>query len=128
MTWFAVYETTGGRLRSLGTVIADPLPAGLSSKDVGETQPDGVWNESTLDFDPRPVKRVFSPRQLAERFTKGERIAFRTSANQNVQDVFFLMFLEGDVDLDNAIISQGLALLETVGILATGRVDEIRGE
>ena len=107
--------------------MADPLPAGLSVKEFGDTQPDGMWNESTLDFDPRPVKRVISARQLAELFTKGERIAFRTSANQNVQDIFFIMFLEGDVDLDDAIISQGFVLLETLGILASGRVAEIRG-
>ena len=127
MTWFAVYETLGGKLRSVGTVLPSILPAGLSSKDFGATRPQGVWNESTLDFDPRPQRRSFPIGRLIRRFTRQERIAFRTSTNQNVQDLWFVLFAEDTINVDDPAITQGLDFLETRGILAPGRADAIRG-
>ena len=58
MTWFAVYEIATGRLRSVGTVITDPLAPGLAKKDLGPTLPPDseMWDEATKGFVPRPVK------------------------------------------------------------------------
>ena len=127
MTWYAVYRTLDGKLQSLGTEVADPLPAGMAAKDMGNTRPDGIWNESTLDFDPRPPERVYSILEFANRFTRQERINFRTSTNPNVQDLFFLMFLTEELDVFDLAISQGLDSLETLNIIANGRAAEIRG-
>ena len=54
--WFAVYQESDGRLLSLGTVITDPLRAGNAKINLGPTRPEGgVWNTSTLVFDPTPA-------------------------------------------------------------------------
>ncbi len=55
--WFAVYQESDGRLISVGTVVADPLPAGLGKKLIGPTRDATlIWNESTLVFDPAVPK------------------------------------------------------------------------
>jgi hypothetical protein len=41
MSWLAVWRTADGALVSTGTVIANPLPAGLSSTSLGENPPSG---------------------------------------------------------------------------------------
>ena len=58
MTWFAIHEIATGRLVSVGTVIADPLPPGLISKSLGPNRPSDskMWDEATLTFVARPVK------------------------------------------------------------------------
>ena len=52
--WFAIYQTSDGTLVSLATVVADPLPAGLSKKQVRERPKNHQWNTSTLDWEPEP--------------------------------------------------------------------------
>ena len=55
--WFAVYRETDGELLSLGTVITDPLRPGNAKINLGPTRPEGgVWNPSTLVFDPTPAR------------------------------------------------------------------------
>ena len=58
MTWFAVYEAATGRLRSVGTVITDPLAPGLAKLDLGLVRPPDseMWDEATLSYVPRPAK------------------------------------------------------------------------
>lgn len=53
MAWFAIYETVGGKLISVATVIVDPLPAELTTKALAD-QPDfhgQVWNPTIEDFE-----------------------------------------------------------------------------
>lgn len=59
MSWFLVYETATGRLVSQGTVLADPLPRGLTSVDVG-TKPDDslMWDEASRSMVPRPTRQL----------------------------------------------------------------------
>ncbi len=52
--WFAIYQTANGTLVSLATVVADPLPAGLTKKVVAERPPDSQWSTTLLDWEPRP--------------------------------------------------------------------------
>lgn len=57
--WYAVIDTATGRLRSVGTVLPQALPDGLSAFELGETRPDldaQMWDESTRAFMPRPPK------------------------------------------------------------------------
>ena len=57
MPYFAVYETATGRLKSLGTVLADPLPVGLTVLDIGSPPPDNeMWDATITSFIPRPPK------------------------------------------------------------------------
>lgn len=57
MTWYAVYETTNGRLVSVGQLLADPLPANLTSIELAGRPPDNqMWDEATHAFIARPPK------------------------------------------------------------------------
>ena len=53
--WYAVYEAATGRLVSEGTVVANPLPPGLVLKIVPKPDDSAMWNQSSLDFVPRPA-------------------------------------------------------------------------
>ncbi|MGE4163853.1 MAG: hypothetical protein AB7G23_19165 [Vicinamibacterales bacterium] len=56
MTWFGVYREDTGDLVSLGTVVANPLPAGLAAQDLGATRPD------LADAEWDPTLRAMKPR------------------------------------------------------------------
>ena len=48
-----VYRTADGSAVSFGTVVANPLPAGMASKDVGDIT-GKVWDPATLAMVPAP--------------------------------------------------------------------------
>ena len=52
--WFAVYQESDGKLRSIGTVITDPLRSGLAKKRISGPPGQETWNPATLTFDPDP--------------------------------------------------------------------------
>ena len=60
--WYAIYEELTGKLKSLGTILPDPIPEGLLCKELAE-KPDlkiQVWDTETREF----VDKVFT---VAER-------------------------------------------------------------
>lgn len=53
--WFAVYQTSDGRLVSIGTVVADPLRSELAKKEIRAPQETGTeWDSDSLSFVPSP--------------------------------------------------------------------------
>lgn len=59
MTWYAVYETATGRLKSLGTVLANPMPVEFTVQVLAaEPASDQMWDEATRTFVPRPAKII----------------------------------------------------------------------
>lgn len=79
MPYWAVYETSTGELRSHGTVVADPLPAGLATVDVGSPPGDAVWDKATRSFKPRPAETV---RTLRGDFAAQPEITALTTAQR----------------------------------------------
>lgn len=71
MTWHVVYESATGRQVSTGTVVANPLPDGLSAVALSEDDADallsgrGRWDDATRTVfaKPQPVPATISPRQ-----------------------------------------------------------------
>lgn len=58
MPYWAVHHIVGGQLRALGTVVADPLPLGLTAKDVGRSNQEGeVWDPILLGWTAGPVQK-----------------------------------------------------------------------
>lgn len=59
-TWNLVYDTATGQGVSLGTVLANPLPANLTALELSEGQSTGllnnllVWDSATLSLIPTP--------------------------------------------------------------------------
>ena len=57
MSYFLLYDTATGRLVSQGTVVASPLPDGLTAVDVGTRPSDGqMWDSATRTMVARPAK------------------------------------------------------------------------
>ena len=60
MTWQVIWDDlTGGDVAaggylSVGTVVTDPLPSGLSSKVISGRPQQEQWNTTTLEWEPIP--------------------------------------------------------------------------
>jgi hypothetical protein len=78
--WHILYNTASGQSVSIGTVIADPLPAGITALPLTDEQGEGLqngtlkWDEETRTLIPTPAPTVtaeeavsayFSPYQIA---------------------------------------------------------------
>jgi hypothetical protein len=127
MAWFAVYRVSDGALVSVGTVVADPLPAGIASKNVGLARPEGLWNPATLNFDaPIPRKGTLTRRDFWKRFTEAERESLHnvrltgTQLRKNKIEAFLYYIADG-VDLDDVYVIATVQGMENFGILAAGR-------
>ncbi|GHF71299.1 hypothetical protein [Seohaeicola zhoushanensis] len=130
MTWKAVFETATGKLRSVGTVVADPLPEGLSVVDLAG-RPDGamLWNEATQAFDvpaPAPVL-TWSRTEFLELFTAAERLTIRelTKTVPAMDDYLFMVQTATTIRSDHALVTDGLAALVAGGIITQARADAI---
>jgi hypothetical protein len=122
--WYAVYQTATGALVSLGTVIADPLPSGLSAVAVGTDKPLGQWNSATLVFDAPVVTRTpIAPLDFMRRFTMSEEAAIRTLARTDAMAEVFLSRLAAAqiVHLDNQETIDGVNYCISAGTITAAR-------
>jgi len=137
MTWYAVYEISGGALVSTTTIEPSGLAGHLSYTDVGESVPVGTWNTTTLVFDPPAPRRVLPIRDFINRFTGpealdcfGTDIADVTNVNRNQRIRGFRWYLNAidDLDLDHNFTNAGMASFVTEGWLTEVRKNEILGD
>ncbi len=127
--WFAVWRTADGSLESVGTVIASPLPAGLSQTAIGTSAPTGVWNNVTRVFDAAAVlKSVLPLKDFWQRFTQTERevlwdMQASGTAVQKKRLGAFKDYLQaaGSVDLNDAYIIALVNLMESSAVIGAGR-------
>ncbi len=90
--WFAIYQTSDGTLVSLATVVADPLPAGLTKKQVAPHSAGFQWNTTLLDWEPVPAPPPDVDR--VEEFLTRVGVSFKGAADTKVRDE--LVVLLGD--------------------------------
>lgn len=133
--WNALYETATGRLLSIGSVVADPLPEGTAVVEYAERpdQTTQVWDEATHDF----VQRASVPPSLTRidfirRFTVAERESLKEmllngTATQKRKVGAFVDYLgyDDDVYLGDQYIIDSVNLMESAGVLAAGRAAEV---
>lgn len=132
MQHYAVYDTATGELRSVGTVVADPLPEGLAAVELDEA-PDLAaheWSPELLGFVPRtpdPLGRTLTSDEFRQRYTFQERVAAKELAATDVR----VAVLEEDVRsapvirLGHPRTVAGVQLLVSVGVLTEARAAEI---
>lgn len=128
MGWFAIYNAATGALVSVGTVVADPLPANLASVAVGVVTPTGIWNVTTRVFDAAPIiKPAIAPIDFLRRFTFAEEVAIRTAAKTDVGIEVFLGRLNATVavHLGEADTINGVNYLLAKSLLTPARAAEI---
>lgn len=135
MAYYAVYETSTGILKSQGSVIANPLPAGLTAVDIVNPPAENtVWDTATHAFVPKPSPRILLKVDFIQRFTIAERkemfgyahgTTYTVAQQKNLASFMrYLDFLDR-IPIDDAGIQQGTNYLETVGILAAGRAAQV---
>lgn len=101
-----------------------PLTVTIPADVVGDRQAEIQAVIDTHTPEP-PMPEDLSRVEFALRFTAAERVAIRTSTDAGVIDVRELNALAERVDLAHSAVVAGVEYLESVGILAEGRVGEI---
>lgn len=74
-----------------------------------------------------PIGRRMSKLDYLRLFTQEERIAIRAAGKVNtvVEDYLHLLELTDEVNTGDAEVGEALAMMETAGLLAAGRRDEV---
>lgn len=125
MAWYAVYDSETGALRSVGSVVADPLPEGLEAREY-EERPTGVWDAGELDFVPREERPPRLPRvEFMRLFTREERVAIRRSDDPVVADFHEMLMASDEVDMGHADVQEGVGYLVSEGYLTSERGEQI---
>lgn len=123
-----LYEIATGQLVSSTVLDISDIPQGMAVKVSSLT---GIWNTSTLDFDPRPVKRIITKLDFIGRFTDDELEAIiskskEVSTHGDKVGVFLKKLdVAEDVDLGDVRLSAGVNGMETLSLIASGRAAEI---
>ena len=89
-----------------------------------------LYDGSTLSEPPapEPIKiTILTPYEFLKRFTSEERKAIKaaTLTNPDVDDLWTMFTVAQDIDLKNQDTINGVNALESLGILAQGRANEI---
>ena len=132
MTWYAVYRTSDGELLSIGSVVADPLPAGHAATEYVD-RPEGRWDAATLDFvAPAPVIPNLRKKEFINRFTVVERenlkeMLLNGTAIQKRKVGAFVDYLgyDDDVYLGDQYIIDSVNLMESSGVIGAGRSAQV---
>lgn len=124
---YNLIETATGRNHSQSST---PIPDPKAGYHVVETADNvGVWNESTLVFDPYPPNRVISVGDFIDRFTPKEQedLIEATKTIKKAATFVEVLKLKGIADLDSTFIQVAIVSMEgePTNILAVGRAAEI---
>jgi len=126
-TWYYLYETANGRLVSETSLLPVDPPAHLTVKTYTErkSQSGLIWNPVTLDFEAGPYRRMIDKLDFIELFIDAELEGIITSPNSKVKVFIKKLELANSVDLKSDRMTDSLAGLETLGLIAAGRAVEI---
>ncbi len=118
-----LYKISTGELVSNSSDDIDP-PTGMS---VISTDKTGLWNSTTLDFDPLLPETRLKTEVFFDRFTQAELENLIVTARTNAKAAVFLkrLDLKDRVDLADPLLQADISSMETAGILSTARVQEI---
>jgi hypothetical protein len=127
--FYAVYELATGALRSVGSVVADPLPDGLAALELSGAPDFGAvaWDPATRAFAPRPPAVELSAEAFRERFTFAERVAIKQAAAADARVAVLMedVGAKATIRLTHPRTVSGLGLLQLVGAVTPERAAEI---
>lgn len=125
MTVYNLIETATGKLIADSY---DPITKFSADRSVVET-PDrkGIWNQSTLDYDPRPIDRRISHTEFMARFTDEEKEDLVEAAKTIKKANTFIKMIPmmQIIDRDDTFIVDAVNGMGAVGIIGVGRAAEI---
>jgi hypothetical protein len=84
------------------------------------------WDQESLQFIQKNL-RIITKKEFIKRLTPDEYSAIKTLTTQNgTADYYWQLFmLDGDIDLDDQDVIDGLALFASLGVLTSNRLVEI---
>lgn len=119
-----LYEIATGRLVSSTKLDIDEIPAGMAVK---QSNKKGIWNTETLDFDPIPEKKVVEKLEFLDMFTDSELAGILAAAKNDVSVELFIKKLDlaDRINIKSEKVKAALSAMESAGLLASGRADDI---
>lgn len=122
---FVLYDLSTGRAYSQSSVSFDnPNPEKWGIK---ETSKPGIWNETTLDFEPAPKSKRMTTLEFMGLFTDLELIGILDAAKVSTQiELFVLKMKQAEfMDLGYQTTIDGINGLAASGLITTMRALEI---
>jgi hypothetical protein len=83
MNWHLLYNTATGQSASIGTVIADPLPEGITALPLSDAEGEGmqngslIWDAASRSLIPTPPPVVTAEQAVSAYFTPYQTIALQ---------------------------------------------------
>ena len=131
MTFYITYNPAlNNFLLGLSEDEPSSVPEGAMVKAKAGPMPDlskMAYNPAMLDFYPRNDVRIVSKLAYLRRFASEERVAIRAAAKVNpvLEDYMALLELSEEISLDDPDTVTAVQMLESAGLIATGRAAEI---
>lgn len=126
MTYTVLYNDNG--LIGITNEEVQSIP-GVSYLVVNSALPDlnvSKWDNELLQFTGSVTQ--LTKREFLSRFSLPERSAIRTSTDDIVMDLMFLLDAATYVDLTDESLIQGVQYLSLINLIQTHRVQEILGD
>ncbi len=122
---FVLYELATGRNQSQSE--ESFINPDNSIWGIKQTDKSGIWNQATLDFDPRPESKIMTTLAFMELFTDAEWVAVLDAAKQSSQIQLFVMKMEQAefMDLDYQATIDGINGLAALGLITVQRAQEV---
>ena len=125
---YVLYELETGRAHSQSAEAFDNPNTDVYG--IKETELTGIWNESTLDFEPAPVSKRMTTLEFMELFTDAEWVGVLDAARVSAQVELFVMKMtqaefmdlnyQGTIDGINSLVSAGLLTAERAEAVLNG--------
>lgn len=122
---YHLYEKSSGKLLSSASQPPKEIQDGRA---MVESDKVGIWNPTTLDFDPFPPRQILTKQQFLSLLTSAEKLKILKAArtDSDLQDFIDLLNLEGQFNRKSQTAIAGLKLIESKGIFETpNRIGEI---
>ncbi|MBI1214140.1 MAG: hypothetical protein GC190_21975 [Alphaproteobacteria bacterium] len=129
-----VYEIATGKLVSYSpsdTVASDEVLASYgraAARDLPALDDTHAWDEAThtVIVVPAPVRpRMVSTFAFIGAFTAAEFKAIRSSTDDQMQHLLYMLERTSEVDMNGATLQQGLAYAVALNLITQARADEI---
>ena len=122
---FVLYELTTGRAHSQSSESFDNPDE--RKWGIKETDKSGIWNESTLDFDPIPTSKRMTTLEFMELFSDAEWVGVLDAAKVSSQvNLFIMKMTQAEfMDLNYQSTIDGINGLSSAGLLTVERANEV---
>lgn len=132
---YAIYPARGVVVRIADGVVVAPAQSVEDPDYLAYVAWVEAGNAPALGVEPDPTPRILTKLAFRRRFTLAERIAMDgapdnpalpAEARAALRTMARDLELAEEIDLDDSDVIAGLALLEQLGIIASGRAAEVR--